>query len=167
MHPRGEKQPQLGVGKGGTIIASCTLSACQASSKAQLITEDLDKKDFCLKSDHEGEGINSVLALRNKFADDVKSLESKSSGRSITGLRRFKNSLSRKTTSQTYEGKVIIDPNMLTSTNGSFGRKVGTYPVCSTLTYMNDLVQPKLLGASSRNPTDAARAVPSHTKVVK
>jgi hypothetical protein len=54
---------------------------------------------------------------------------------------------------------------MLTSTNDSFGRKAGTYPVCGTLTYQNNLVQPKLLGASSRNPTNAARAIPSHTKI--
>ena len=78
MHQRGEKQPQLGVDKGGTMIVSCALSACQASSKAELITEDLDKRDFYFKSDHKREGNHDVFASRNKFADDVQILESKS-----------------------------------------------------------------------------------------
>lgn len=64
MHQRGEKQPQLGVDKGGTMIVSCALSACQASStKAELITEDLDKRDFYFKSDHKGEGNHYVFCI--------------------------------------------------------------------------------------------------------
>ena len=47
-------------------------------------------------------------ASRNKFADDVQILESKSSGRSITGLRRFENFFSRKSTSQTYMVKYLL-----------------------------------------------------------
>ena len=46
------------------MIVSCALSACQASStKAELITEDLDKRDFYFKSDHKGEGNHYVFCI--------------------------------------------------------------------------------------------------------